>query len=44
LYDAALASYGPTGAYRITLIAGVAAIASCWVWLPRLQRELMASA
>jgi len=42
LYDAALASYGPTDAYRITLVAGVAAIASCWVWLPRLRRELMA--
>ena len=40
LYGAALERYGPTGAYRIALVAGVGAIASCWLWLPRLRREL----
>jgi Na+/melibiose symporter-like transporter len=40
LYDAALEHYGPTGAYRVTLVAGACAIASCWAWVPRLRREL----
>ena len=40
LYDFALAGYGPTAAYRLSLAAGVCVIASCWLWVPRLRREL----
>jgi Na+/melibiose symporter-like transporter len=40
LYDFALASYAPTAAYRLTLLAGVTVIASCWLCMPRLSREL----
>ena len=43
LYDFADDRYGPTDAYRIVLVAGVAIIASCWLWVPRLQRELARS-
>jgi MFS family permease len=40
LYDFADDRYGATHAYRIVLVAGVAIIASCWLWAPRLRREL----
>ena len=40
LYDAALATSTPTGAYRATLVAGVAVMGSCWLWVPRLLREI----
>jgi Na+/melibiose symporter-like transporter len=40
LYDFALDAYGPTRAYRIALVAGAAVIACCWLWVPRLLREI----
>jgi MFS family permease len=40
LFERAAESYGETAAYRIVLAAGVALIASCWLWVPRLRREL----
>ena len=40
LYQFANDRYGATAAYRIVLVAGVAIIASCWLWVPRLRREL----
>jgi MFS family permease len=42
LFERAAASYGPPAAYRVVLVAGVAVIASCWLWVPRLRRELAA--
>jgi MFS family permease len=43
LYDFADDRYGATGAYRIVLVVGVAIIASCWLWEPKLRRELARS-
>lgn len=40
LYDYALGVLEPTAAYRVTLAAGVAVIATCWLWIPRLLRQL----
>jgi hypothetical protein len=40
LYDLALQRYGTTPAYRLVLVAGAAVIASCWLWVPRLERQL----
>jgi MFS family permease len=40
LLERAGASYDPAVAYRIVLAAGAAVIASSWLWMPRLQREL----
>ena len=36
------ASYDPTAAYRIVLVVGATVIASSWLWMPRLRRELAA--
>jgi len=41
LYDLALAQYGATAAYRLVLVWGAVAIASCWLWVPRLRRQLV---
>jgi MFS family permease len=43
IYDYALASYTAQNAYRVTLVAGVLAVASSWCWVPRLVRELAAT-
>ncbi len=40
LYDFALGASNPTDAYRATLVAGIAVMASCWAWVPRLLREI----
>jgi MFS family permease len=40
LYDYALGTASATAAYRTTLVAGVAVMASCWLWVPRLLREI----
>jgi MFS family permease len=44
LYDYAAGIYEPQTAYRVTLVAGVIAIGSCWLWVPRLLRELATNA
>jgi MFS family permease len=40
LYDYALGTTSATTAYRATLVAGVTVMAACWLWLPRLLREI----
>ena len=40
LYDLALEQYGAGAAYRLVLVLGTAMIASCWLWVPRLKRQL----
>lgn len=40
LYDYALSVLEPTAAYRLTLVAGVAVIATCWLPIARLLRQL----
>jgi MFS family permease len=40
LYERAGETFGAATAYRVVLVAGVAVIASCWLWLPRLRHEL----
>ncbi len=42
LFERAGASYDPTAAYRIVLVVGATVIASSWLWMPRLRRELAA--
>jgi MFS family permease len=44
VYDWALRALGAQDAYRVTLAAGVAVIASCWLWTPGLLRELLIEA
>jgi MFS family permease len=40
LYDGVLGTASATNAYRATLAAGVAVMASCWLLVPRLLREI----
>jgi predicted MFS family arabinose efflux permease len=41
-FEAATAQYGPSTAYRVVLAASLAAIASCWLWVPTLERAARA--
>jgi Na+/melibiose symporter-like transporter len=40
LFERASDGFGPDAAYRVVLFAGAIVIASCWLWVPRLRREL----
>jgi hypothetical protein len=40
LFERASDGYGADAAYRIVLVAGAIVIASCWLWVPRLGRQL----
>jgi MFS family permease len=44
LFERTSDGYGADAAYRIVLVAGAVVIASCWLWVPRLGRQLAMSA
>jgi MFS family permease len=42
LFELATARYAPETAYRFVIVVGAAVIASSWLWVPRLRRQLAA--